>query len=968
MNANGFRHASYGSSQSSRYGLVSAVASPPPKVLLDGYKGSFEDTYREPARYGTHNKSRPRSSALLNIHDPVAMHLLMETAIEDSQEYEVLSFEEVDAMKRECSFLYNRIEATKRKLTLETKLRDAAQSLNRLNSTRSREGSVEGSPNSGNKHRRSIMGSRGSGSDLLNKTGDELLASTRKCEELAQELWRSEKRIQELQRKLLQHTAGILQITHRGILKKSQTSDMLSPAPETTAAYSFSSGIHHTIDGADDFDDRSFYRSLDALDEFGGDYDQSGNNRQDVQSSTMSLSPVPPSNTEFVEQTQAIDATELKLEDLNHRLREMIVQANVQKHEDYSEPPKRQPDGEAQQPGAVLQAQLEYLEHGLSAMDSHQSKVLRNAERSIYTTEERLEGLNARLHSLVEKSKPDQTQPHQPPPRLDGRSLEAQITYLGYGLDTLAQQLQELASAARASSTRSAGHQEKAERYETVLKGLWEILTVAGAEPGQYRKQDQRDQSLSFDEDAISHGGFSLQGFSARVQSLYARATGLQEQKDILTRQVQQQRELNSKPDAQKDAQFSQVSEELEHTKMTLADSHQETKDAMDELGLAMTNLDAARQEAILREQQKNMTESNALKAERAAGKELEEKLLIELKSKQDEILQLNHKVHEIKDEAGIARANMYEWETKIQELMEELDGLRKSKEATEGNEAKLRGQVDEKTKETESVQEEMSRLEGEVVRLQTEVTVARAELDGAYGTRAQRAAEVAANPALQRELDELVERNMSLLKDIDSLKAQNHFEGSTNQMQSRVETLQRELTETICEYESVIKSSIEFEKEREQLESMIDGLRDRCEILETQLSEEKVKSLGTRSPGTSNRDSGPTETTSTMVLKNEFKKMMRDTRVENTRALRVSEARQRRARGAAEARSFTKKPEKRPDPDEVDFESEHDGTLSFPPADMMCESFVTTATKTSLSLKTEMACRLVRESDAIQD
>ncbi|KAI9851392.1 MAG: hypothetical protein M1830_006901, partial [Pleopsidium flavum] len=65
------------------------------------------------------------------------------------------------------------------------------------------------------------------------------------------------------------------------------------------------------------------------------------------------------------------------------------------------------------------------------------------------------------------------------------------------------------------------------------------------------------------------------------------------------------------------------------------------------------------------------------------------------------------------------------------------------------------------------------------------------------------------------------------------------------------------------------------------------------------------------------------------------------------------------RARGAAEARSFTKKPEKRPDPDEVDFESEHDGILSFPPADMMCESFETTATKTSRSLKSEMACRL---------
>jgi hypothetical protein len=33
----------------------------------------------------------------------------------------------------------------------------------------------------------------------------------------------------------------------------------------------------------------------------------------------------------------------------------------------------------------------------------------------------------------------------------------------------------------------------------------------------------------------------------------------------------------------------------------------------------------------------------------------------------------------------------------------------------------------------------------------------------------------------------------------------------------------------------------------------------------------------------------GPYETTSTMVLKNEFKKMMRDTRAENMKILRVS-------------------------------------------------------------------------------
>jgi chromosome segregation ATPase len=106
--------------------------------------------------------------------------------------------------------------------------------------------------------------------------------------------------------------------------------------------------------------------------------------------------------------------------------------------------------------------------------------------------------------------------------------------------------------------------------------------------------------------------------------------------------------------------------------------------------------------------------------------------------------------------------------------------------------------------------------------------------------------------------------------------------------LQEKVKMLKQELTETIQEYEELTKSSVEFEREREQYESLIDNLRERCEMLETQLSDEKVRWLGVKSPGLMSRDGSQSETTSTMVLKNEFKKMMRDTRAESMKALRV--------------------------------------------------------------------------------
>src|SRR5437667_9934315 len=100
------------------------------------------------------------------------MHLLVETALGDSQAYEVLAFEEIDELKKEYSLLSNRIEATKRKLVLESKVRDAALSLNRLYAAKSRD-SGDGSQK---KHRRSLLGSRRSAADMTSRTDDELAA------------------------------------------------------------------------------------------------------------------------------------------------------------------------------------------------------------------------------------------------------------------------------------------------------------------------------------------------------------------------------------------------------------------------------------------------------------------------------------------------------------------------------------------------------------------------------------------------------------------------------------------------------------------------------------------------------------------------------------------------------------------------------------------------------------------------
>lgn len=796
------------------------------------------------------------------------MHLLMETALGDSKQYEVLPFEEVDDLKQRLAFLLGSIDANKRKLALESKLCDAASSLNRLH-TASVGDSTVGFPGSPPKrHPRSIIGSRGSHSELLSQTEDELATSTRKCEELAQEIWRLETSAQEVQRKLLEHTAGVLQTTHKGFLTK----DIRPPSPESMPDYRNDQGISRFLDGSGDFDDRSFYEVLDKM----LDIDD-GEHKHGRKHSTE----------DFAQQTRTILETERRLEDLNQRLRESISETNPSFRQ-LQVPPTRVP-GVDEDHVSALEEQLTYLEKGVGVMQEDQNNALHDAKRAIYATEERLEDLNTQLHGIITRSSQDHSREYPLPPEMSGRNPEAQIHYLEEGLDAVEQTMQRLTEASFALSTRSNAHEEKAEQFEMVFRGLWDII-IAGAE----EESEQRGSH----EPPKNGAAFSLQEFSTKVQALYGRATGLQEQKDILARQIQQQRELGSKAEAENDARIASLTLEVDQTKQSLEEKCEDLKNSRHEVILLMERSDKLQQEMMVQEQQKMLDESNAAEAEKQRRAEMQHQIDAELQLKQDEIIKLQATLQTMEVSLGSKNADLQDKleisERRIQDISSQLDNSHEMIEHHQSNEEILRQNVERKTQEAASAQAETRNLESELVRLRTEVTVARAELDGAYGTRAQRAAEVASNPALQKEIEELSAKNSNLVGELAALKAQ-HESGEKGGAESarRIEILQRELTETINEYEVLTKSTLEFEKDREQLERVIDGLRDRCESLESELSDEKVRWLGVKSPGSSTAtDTSVPGTTSTMVLKNEFKKIMRETRAESTKALRVSSLR----------------------------------------------------------------------------
>jgi chromosome segregation ATPase len=688
----------------------------------------------------------------------------METAIGDSKGYGVLSYEELEELKQERTTLLSRVDATKRKLALESKLRDAAQSLNRLYSTKGRrestESNMDSSPTSPRKHRRNFLGSRNSNADTISRTDDEFAASTKKCEELSNELSALEKRLDEVQRKVLEHTAGVLQMTHKG-LKKNIRKGELPRSPE-----SMMSTNHRSIpafDGIDDFDERSFYKS----NGFGEDSLQGHGSMLNGKSQASSA------------QAQALHEAEQRLKDVNTRLRDMIMRADPQQK---MEPPPQLSNGQANvKPETQIQEHLGYLAVGLDTIEANQARTVHEAQKSIHDSTDKLEDINMRLHGMLERTSTTGQAPVTMPVESQGQSIQAQLAFSTVALDRLNQRL---------------------------------------------------DSYI--------------------------------EQKEILGRQIQQQRDLNFKSDAQKDAQIVDLTDALDEAKRLQNIEEREAQSLGDQITLLMEQLDSARQETTLMEQQHNMNSSNALQAEKESRRQTEAELLAQLKSRQDQYTQLHADMAELQKRL----------ELQMQTHLTKVNDLTQAKENADI--------------EVQRCRAEMKELESEVVRAQTDLTVVRAELDGAYGTRAQRAADVSMNPAIQKEIDDLNDENVALQRHIDHLQSEHQNAGAGGaELQSKVELLQKELKETIEDYEVMTRASIEFEKERDQFEAQIDSLRERSETLEAQLSDEKVKWLGMKNSGPG--QGGPTESTSTMVLKNEFKKMMRDTRAENMKALRVS-------------------------------------------------------------------------------
>ncbi|OSX59393.1 hypothetical protein POSPLADRAFT_1150078 [Postia placenta MAD-698-R-SB12] len=168
-----------------------------------------------------------RNSEMGSTRDDLLIDLLASEAIVDSRGCEILTSEEVEELKKEHQVLSSRLVAASKKLALETKIRDAALSLSKANA---------------------------SFKNVSKQTSEQLDTASRKVELAQKELWRISERANEVQRKLLEHRAGVLSHSENCAVRRGLHLQM-SPTPSSATSITTSSSrgrFEHFVAGHSD--------------------------------------------------------------------------------------------------------------------------------------------------------------------------------------------------------------------------------------------------------------------------------------------------------------------------------------------------------------------------------------------------------------------------------------------------------------------------------------------------------------------------------------------------------------------------------------------------------------------------------------------------------------------------------------------------------------------------------------------
>ena len=816
------------------------------------------------------NSDRPQSSALVDLNDPIQVHLLIETALHDSKQFEILSQEEVDDLKKQCQSLTQRIESTRQNLTMQSKYRDAAISMTRLYS--------HGKSGEG---RRSLLG-RNSGDHARAKEADaERQTCERMCEELAAELFNLEKRLMEPQRRLLQHTAGILQLTHKASKKKEATPpgqlvNGIPGSPESLYTYTRNS-MDRAVD--DDYlDDDYQFGKLDATQTMGLPHqnaietplkspmrEQNSQLREEMERVKEENAQLQNQSDNFV---RSISDMELRLENLNGSLREAIVRFDPSRNDEYMDPP----DGARNmEPGDMLRYQLDYLETGLVAIQAEQEESSGNKANDDKVVQQ-VESLNRQVRDILLTV--DSDYPPTPHPQAD---LDTQLAYLESSLRATDSELERALQAATPDMPRNLD----SDRMETTLKNLWNIIQSGFANIKQQKEERRRarrdkgleEEQISEDELDIEEA-YTLTGFSNRVQWLYAQATTLKDQKSVLQRQIKQQRELNNQSDAEKDEEIRTRQEELEENRMLLARAERDAMYAQTMLSETLEELEQTRTSAhnIASPRSQSDESSNNISALEADVKRLQTDLAsaasaagaahAQIEERDDRIAGMEADVKRLQTDlasaasaAGAAHAQIEERDDRIAEMEADLKQLKSDLAVAASLAAATQSHIEDRDEKIAALEAELEYVEtaqAQIEERNVKIANLQNELQQVGTTQIQVEERNAKISILEAELEQasaaqsqLEERTARMATLEAELEQANVAQSRLDERNARVRTLEADMELLQADLAGAAGAAGQAQAQLEERNSKIEALEEDIKQLQINLTAAQSSSKG---------------------------------------------------------------------------------------------------------------------------
>ncbi|KAK6505290.1 hypothetical protein TWF481_007197 [Arthrobotrys musiformis] len=909
------------------------------------------------------------STQTLDFDDEIALHLLVETAIFDSSGYELLTHEEVDRLKREQTTLTGRIEALRRKLLLETKVRDAAQSLSRLRSPKQNESPLD-SPISafGSSFNRP-------GHDSMAQASVELSASITKCHEIDAEIRKLEADLWALDRRILCHTSRVLATTyhHAEKLRHHAVNNIDPPSLRSSTPNKFTK--YQAAKPLEDFDDRSFYKPAIGS----GETPPSRPEFRTSGAVVYTTDPRAPSalsndslglnhaasvvNMETVDLPQPLNHQDQstiaqRLVALNDILRATLVQIEGSDPEEFniskeliSEENKVRAPGSAHNSTPSALEEVSTLERGLEQVRAfvfHQRGEpisTKFDDRDLLPIWEVLLDWERRYREDSDgdgKSSTEIAQEgdglHDSGPGVLGKDdmgikgLTDKVRSLTdtssrWAADKRDLRLQ-LRQKSRENEMEIQKHEDTKADHEQQIMGLTNSLSNALGELSQVSsKQDAngllKQEALKLREELDTREQHHAQqigelqialssqrtNFENRVNDAQAaaqeRERGLKEELRILREEVLVKNQALDDSIAMAgtgDQKARELEEKVGYLHSQLEKSQAAKIDGENRSYLDKQNLESLAESLRVREARAEALEQNL--AEMAASKNRLEEMY---KEETTRVEVLDQRGLDLQNQLRSKDALVAEQTSNVEELKLRLTESQAAKKNLESNVSTLENEVQQLLTELATLADDLK-----ATKAYSQQQIEEAKQQAAAKIQIEQGkSQPAMDANLFVELEKLSKQNEDLRK--ENFVLQNKISeseiprggvstGESRALQERCDRLQKELDDMLVDYEVLMKDSVDFEADKSRLESQVDALQDKVETLERSLADERMGNgqpvkLATLSSNSlvapPVQASGENMTIS--VLRTEFKKMMRDMRMEHNRTLRGEQEARRR-------------------------------------------------------------------------